>query len=271
MRQWYSDGLENRFPSGYPGSIPGLGVYKKMDLKILKLKFKEHLIRTVGKKSTKKEMNLVDKKIRLIFNKIYNKPDKEEAFIIKAYNEKLSKLWKKVVANETLFQEVLLFYKYTKVKPFFHIASLASGLAVYELFLAKEIVPFGEVSCFDISQEMNKRAKKFAEKLEQTNVKIITASAIKIPLEENSQDIVIARRTGLSNDKNWRIVLKEAYRIIKKNKDSTFLYTVDKRFNVSLKTIKNNLLKSNFNFIALEDFNISKEEIVSMVVARPIV
>src|SRR3989344_8958071 len=121
MRQWYSDGLENRFPSGYPGSIPGLGVYKKMDLKILKLKFKEHLIRTVGKKSTKKEMNLVDKKIRLIFNKIYNKPDKEEAFIIKAYNEKLSKLWKKVVANETLFQEVLLFYKYTKVKPFFHI------------------------------------------------------------------------------------------------------------------------------------------------------
>lgn len=26
MRQWYSDGLENRFPSGFPGSIPGLGV-----------------------------------------------------------------------------------------------------------------------------------------------------------------------------------------------------------------------------------------------------
>lgn len=28
VRQWYSDGLENRFPSGYPGSIPGSGVHK---------------------------------------------------------------------------------------------------------------------------------------------------------------------------------------------------------------------------------------------------
>lgn len=26
MPQWYWDGLENRFPSGYPGSIPGVGV-----------------------------------------------------------------------------------------------------------------------------------------------------------------------------------------------------------------------------------------------------
>lgn len=27
--QWYSGSLENCFPSGYPGSIPGVGVFKK--------------------------------------------------------------------------------------------------------------------------------------------------------------------------------------------------------------------------------------------------
>lgn len=27
MAQWYCAGLENQFPSGYPGSIPGVGVF----------------------------------------------------------------------------------------------------------------------------------------------------------------------------------------------------------------------------------------------------
>lgn len=31
MAQWYCAGLENQFPSGYPGSIPGVGVLEEFN------------------------------------------------------------------------------------------------------------------------------------------------------------------------------------------------------------------------------------------------
>ena len=136
-----------------------------MDEKIIEEKFKNHLLKTVGKKPSKQDMQDIDKKIHLAYGEIYDKPDKEEAITKEIYDKKLSKLWIKVVANENLAPEVMLFSEYTKVKPNFNIASFASGLSVYELFLAKEIVPLGKVSCIDISDEMNKIARKFAKKL----------------------------------------------------------------------------------------------------------
>ncbi len=32
MAQWYCAGLENRFPRGFPGSIPGLGVFSGIEV-----------------------------------------------------------------------------------------------------------------------------------------------------------------------------------------------------------------------------------------------
>ena len=143
-----------------------------MNKKLLKQRFKNHLLKTVGRKPTKKEMVEIERKIKVSYGKIYDKPNKEEFVMKKIYDNELSKVLGRVVANEDLSPEVILFSKYTNVTPNSHITSFASGLAVYELFLAKEIVPLGKISCIDISDGMNKIARKFAKKLNQNNIKL---------------------------------------------------------------------------------------------------
>lgn len=241
-----------------------------MNKRILKQEFRRHLLKTVGKKPTKKEMIEIERKIKVSYGKIYDKPNKEEFVMKKIYDNELSRVWGKVVANEDLSPEVMLFFKSTNVTPNSHITSFASGLAVYELFLAKEIVPLGIVSCIDISGGMNKIARRFAKKLNQNNIKIITSSVTKTPLKSDSQNIVMARRTGLSKDKKWIKILKEAYRIIKKEEDSVFLYTVDKVFNDPITKIKLNLNKAHFKFLNLKESHSSNEGTVCMIIAKPI-
>lgn len=235
-------------------------------------KLKKHLLETVGKKPTKKEMSEIDREISEIFKKVYDKPDKKEGIIREVYNKRLAKLWDKVVATETFPSEIRLLSKYAKIRSNFNIASIASGLGIYELFLAKEFAPKGKVYCLDISSEMSKRGRYFARKLNQRNIKFIVASAIKIPLKSNSQDLVLARRTGLSNDKKWIKVLSEANRIIKKNDEATFVFTVDKSFNKPINKIKEDLLSVNFRFIDMLEFNRRNgiNGTVCMIVAKPI-
>lgn len=262
--------VANSGPSGRAGSTPAVGVFIKMGKNELTLKLKNHLLNTVGRKPTKKEMKKVNQKIKPIFAKIYAHPDKITTLIKRGYDAELTNLWISVVANESFAPEMDLFLKFTKVKPHYKITSLASGLAVYELFLAKEYAPMGKISCIETSPEMNKIAKKFAEKTKQTNVNIITASATKIPIKNNSQDIVLARRTGLSNDKKWKTVLDETYRIIKKREESTLIITVDRTFNKNIGQIKSYLKKANFKFIDIKNFKRSLDTIlVSMIIAKP--
>ncbi len=49
MGQWYSDSLENCFPSGYPGSIPGSGVFMEIVSKQEFLKRKAFFIKEMQK------------------------------------------------------------------------------------------------------------------------------------------------------------------------------------------------------------------------------
>lgn len=237
----------------------------------LTLKLKNHLLNTVGKKPTKEEMKKINQKIKPIFAKIYAHPDKITTLVKKGYSAELTNLWIPTVASEFFAPEINLFLKFTKVKPQYKITSLASGLAIYELFLAKEYAPKGKISCIEASSEMNKVARKFARKMKQTNIKIITASAAKIPIRNNSQDIVLARRTGLSNDKRWKTILNEAHRIIKKKEESTLIITIDKTFNKSISQIKSYLKKANFNFIEMKNFKRSLNTLlVSMIIAKPL-
>ena len=71
-----------------------------MNKKILKQEFKNHLLKTVGRKPTKKEMIEIERKIKVSYGKIYDKPNKEELVMKKIYDNELSKVWGKVVANE---------------------------------------------------------------------------------------------------------------------------------------------------------------------------
>jgi ubiquinone/menaquinone biosynthesis C-methylase UbiE len=238
--------------------------------KSLKNDLKEHLLKTVGKKPLGQEMKIIDKQIQPFFNKIYDKPNKKESFIKEVYDKDLSKLWVKVVANEDFSQELKLLSLQAKIKPNFKITSIASGLGIFELFLAKKYVPSGKVICLDISSGMIKLAKSFASKLNQHNIKMIVSSATKIPVKSNSQDLVLARRTGLSNDKRWIAVLREAYGIIKKKEDSIFIFTVDKIFNKKHDEVKADLLKANFKLISIKDFSRNGKYRVSMVISKPI-
>ncbi len=235
----------------------------------LEERFRKHLLATVGKKPTKKEMASINKKLRVDFNYIYAKPDRSPTAIKEAYNKRLSRLWARVVADDASFSEVRLLLKYVRIVPSSSIASVGSGLAVFELFLAKELAPQGTVYCIDISSGMSKRAAKLAKKLRCRNAKIITSSATKIPLLSSSQDIVLARRTGLSNDKKWRTVLREARRVMKNNARSRFVYTVDSDFNRPSTKIKANLKNANLKFISIKGFRKGNGGLVYMVIARP--
>jgi SAM-dependent methyltransferase len=231
-------------------------------------KYKRHLLRTVGKKPTKKEMAEVNKKIRVAFDRIYNSPDKPLSLLRGIYNRNLSKLWSKLVANEGSTSEIMLFYKLAKPKPASSIASLGSGLAVFELFIAKELAPQGRVYCIDLSEGMNRRAKQLKNRLKIKNASIITASATEIPLRSNSQDLVLARRTGLSNDKRWGRLLSESSRIMKKERGSLFIYAVDADFNKPTAAIKADLRRAKLKFVTMKGFRKGDGKVVHMVVAK---
>jgi ubiquinone/menaquinone biosynthesis C-methylase UbiE len=240
-----------------------------MNKEELEEKMKDHLLMTVGGKPSKEEADLIDAEVRKGYDKIYDGTDKDESLIAKVYTKELSKYWVKVVANEDLVQEFLSFQENVKINPKYKIASLASGLAVFELFLAKEIVPNGFVTCVDISEGMNEIAKKYADELNQKNIRIITSSVFEIPIESDSQDVVIARRTGLSKDKKWPNVLKEAYRILKKQETSCFVYTVDKIYNDPLNEIEPLLQGVNLKLVKMIESHSSNNGVVCMIIAKP--
>jgi len=232
----------------------------------LKTRFKKHLLETVGKEPGKKEMTLVFRKLKEEYSMLYGKPNKPLPVIRKSFNS-LSAIWPTLVAGTSSFSEITLLTKYAKISRNLNITSIASGLCVFELFLAKEFVPNGKIFCLDLSEEMNKRAKALKRKLKQKNINIVTASATKIPVKSNSQDIVLARRTGLSNDKRWTAVLKEAYRILKKNPSSRFIYTVATDFNKPVKNIKKDMDRAGLEFIAIEKFGVKEKRPAFMIIA----
>lgn len=233
-------------------------------------KFKQHLLNTVGATPTKIEIKEIDKKVRKSFDKIYNSPNKKPSFLKEEYDKNLSKVWARVVAHEASISEINLFLKYSNIKENSKIVSLASGICVFELFVAKEIANKGNVCCVDISNGMITEAKKFVKKLSLKNVKLIVKDITKLPFNTDSQEIVLARRTGLSNDDRWIEVLKESYRVLKKNEDSRFIYTVDHDFTKPLNLIKKDLSKANLKFIAQDAFLKKDQRRVDMIVAKPL-
>ena len=251
----------------FTGSRPA----RKMDWDMLKKKLEVHLLNTVGSRLPDEQMNEIDSEIDTIFDKVYAHPDKMTTLVKDGYDGRLSNLWISVVANEDFIPELKLFLDSVEIKPTFNVASLASGLSVYELFLAKEFFPEGEMTCIDASIEMNKIANQFINKTNRENMKTVISSATNLPLGNETQDLVLARRTGLSNDENWNVVLDESYRVLKKHDDSRLIITVDKVFNKSNEDVKSDLNKSNFELVEIKDFERRvNEPIVSMIIAKPI-
>lgn len=236
----------------------------------LSTKFHEHLLKTVGKRPTGPEIKKVNKQVRKSFDKIYNGHNKDPLFIKTEYDKRLSKIWGKVVAYEATVSEVELFLKYSGINQNPNIVSLASGLCIFELFIAKEFNKKGKMCCIDISDGMSNRAKKYVKKLKLNNVNILIKDITDLPIDSDSQNIVLARRTGLSNDEKWIKILKESYRVLKKEDSSRFIYTVDHDFNKPLNIIKEDLFKAKLSFIAEDYFVKNDGKRVDMIITKPI-
>lgn len=202
-----------------------------MVINSLDLEYVAHVKKAVGGVPSNKEIGDVDREIE----KISVKSGK----VKELYNEKLSKLWKTIIAYENKPDELNLLVKSVKIHSGDKVTSIASGLCVFEAFIAKRFLINGQINAIDFSKEMNKQAKDILKKLNVKNIKVICASAIKLPIKDDSQNLVLARRTGLSSTNEWPLVLKEVYRIIKR--DGIFVYTVDKNFFDSLEKAKKQL------------------------------
>lgn len=241
-----------------------------MENGILKEKFEKYLIETVGEEPTQSEMKEIDKKVRVAFDKIYNKPDKDSKLIKDLYDRELSELWPRIVAHEATISEVDLFVKYSNINIKSQIASLASGIGVFEIFIAKEVNPEGKIFCIDISEGMSNKAQALVDKFKLKNIKVIVGDITKLPFESNSLDIVLIRRSGLSNDKRWIDVLKESLRVLKKKEESRLVYTVDADFTKPKKQIIKDLKNAGLDFVDIDMFTKKDGDVIQMITAKPV-
>lgn len=235
-------------------------------MKTLFAKYRDFLERAVGRSPNKKEMQEIDKKMKEV-NKELKNNGKEDREIERLYDNKLSQIWEKIVAYENNGEEIKLLLNNIEIDKRAKVLSLASGLAIFEMFIAKNIAKHGKVECIDLSNEMNKRAKAIAKKFEISNIHFIKASVKKLLFRDNSQDIVLARRTGLSSGNSWQSILKEVKRVLK-DKDSRFIYTVQRDFSKPLVKIKKELSLVGLEFLKIKSFREKDGEIINIIIAR---
>ena len=112
------------------------------------------------------------------------------------------------------------------MKPNNTIASIGSGLGLYEIYLAKHLVPKGRVRCFDVSSTMVQRASAYAKRAGVKNVEFNEINSHKLPAEDNSANLVmcinafhyISAETGESK------VANELARVADKNNSDTRIF-----------------------------------------------
>jgi SAM-dependent methyltransferase len=231
----------------------------------LKRLYKKHLILSVGNKPSRQELSETDEIMRKVNSILDSNSD-----IQKLYDKKLAKIWPRIVANEPLSDELIILNKFVKIKTNSNITSIASGLGVFEMFLARYFCPKGEIYCIDFSKEMNKKGREISKKMKLKNITFFTASATKLPVRENSQNVVLARRTGLSMKGIWTRVLKEVDRVLIKDEQSRFVYTVQANLLPSKNKIRTSLKKRKLHFISMQAFKESDGTKIALVIAKPL-
>ena len=94
------------------------------------------------------------------------------------------------------------------------VLDLGSGAGIDCFLAAKKVGSTGKVIGVDMTEEMVAKAKKNAQEQQIKNVEFILSEIEKMPLEDNSVDIIISNCViNLTPDKNKSF--KEAYRILK--------------------------------------------------------
>jgi len=100
------------------------------------------------------------------------------------------------------------------IKPGDTVADIGSGSGTDVLFSALTTGPKGKVFGIDITDAMIEKARANIEKMGAKNVKILKGDATKIPLEDESVDVVTSNGV-LNLVPEKKVALKEIYRILK--------------------------------------------------------
>ncbi len=144
---------------------------------------------------------------------------------IKQIWNRLAPLYPKMIHSNRLEQEISRISLFADINTSDRIVSLGSGIALSEVFLAKNFVPNGFVTCVDISPEMNKFAKKIQTTAGVENMKILTKSAATTGLPTDSQNKVIIGLIGHQEPMHLIPVLNESLRLLKKSPTSKLIFT----------------------------------------------
>jgi SAM-dependent methyltransferase len=106
------------------------------------------------------------------------------------YDSQVNEL-KKVFSRSTHLFFLKQVLKHRLVKRNSRVLSLASGLGLTELFLAKNFCPKGKVVCLDFSEKLSIEAKKFAAKNKARNVFHVVGDLNNLPLRNQRFDLVL--------------------------------------------------------------------------------
>jgi ubiquinone/menaquinone biosynthesis C-methylase UbiE len=103
---------------------------------------------------------------------------------------------------------------YSKPQPGETCLDLGSGRGTDALRMAEEVGKDGFVYGLDISDGMLSKAETTARKMNITNVKFVKSELEKLPIDENSIDLIISNCT-INHASDKQLVWNEVYRILK--------------------------------------------------------
>jgi arsenite methyltransferase len=108
----------------------------------------------------------------------------------------------------------LLLLKHLELKPSLTVVDIGSGAGFPLMELAGRLGRSAKLYGVDPWKNANERAKQKIKNYGLANVELFESSAEKIPLEDNSVDLVVSN-LGINNFENPPIVFKECHRVLK--------------------------------------------------------
>ena len=230
--------------------------------------FRSFFLSVVGRESTTAERIKLKKQLEVIQKEIKN-PGLSLKRIGELWNQ-AAKTYKKLIEWRRLQREAEIISAHGGLNPGDSIASIGSGPAILESYIAKRFVPSGRVTCVDISPEMSKLAQKTKEKTHADNLSVLTASGTATGLPVSSQDKVILIQTNLAKTVHWWPLLQEVRRILKKTPESKFFvsFATNKKTHYSISEISEGIRSAGFEIEARILYAAAGEMEARMLVAR---
>lgn len=108
----------------------------------------------------------------------------------------------------------LLLLKHLELKPNLTVVDIGSGAGFPLMELAARLGNSCKLYGVDPWKNANERAKQKIKNYGLTNVELFESSAEKIPLENNSVDLIVSN-LGINNFENPTVVFKECHRVLK--------------------------------------------------------